>query len=106
YLEHKEASFKLMDSLNVKRPWTSGAVYGRTDIPEQEKVVIKPRHGAGSRGVYLVHDFHDIMDIKRTKVLHDRQELTENMAKDIKSGWVQRDEWMLEELIYEDALHK
>lgn len=106
YLEHKEASFELMDSLNVKRPWTSGAVYGRTDIPEQEKVVIKPRHGAGSRGVYLVHDFHDIMDIKRTKVLHDRQELTENMAKDIESGWVQHDEWMLEELIYEDALHK
>lgn len=106
FLEYKEASFKWMDTLGVKRPWTSDETHHIADIPESEGVVIKPLNGAGSRGVYLVHDFHAIIDVKRTKELYNWKQLEKNMAKDIESGWVQRDEWALEELIYEDPIHK
>src|SRR5699024_4776200 len=87
-LEHKAASYKLIDSLNITRPWTDDRTYQSTAIPKRENCVIKPVNGAGSRGVYLVCGLHDIMDVKRAKRLNDRKQLASSMEQDLTTGWV------------------
>ncbi|UJL45909.1 teichuronopeptide biosynthesis [Virgibacillus sp. NKC19-16] len=105
-LDEKQDAYTFMDRLGVRKPWTSEAKYKHTDIPKEEGIVIKPADGAGSRGVYLVYSFHDIIDIKRSKAIDSWDGLIETMKEDLTSGWVTDDEWFMEELIFEDKQRK
>ena len=57
----------------------------------------------GSRGVYLIYSFRDIVDIKRQKKLSSWEELLKSMKQDLDTGSVAADEWFIEELIVGDA---
>src|SRR5699024_10223538 len=58
---------------------------------------------AGSRGVYLINRFSDIIDVKRRKRIDSWEALKRQMIRDIKSDWVEEDQWIIEEIIFEDA---
>lgn len=105
-LDNKVSAYSFIDNLGVRRPWVKEAVYKFIDIPEQEGIVIKPRDGAGSRGVYLITSFSNIQDVKRGQILNNWEELETYIQEDLELGWVKEDEWIIEELIYEDRIEK
>lgn len=105
-LDDKQAAYAFMDKLAIRRPWTSEKTYKADELPLEPQTVVKPRDGAGARGVYLIHDFNDIIDLKRARALDSREALTASMKADIESGWVEADDWMMEELIMEDKENK
>ncbi|MFC3039732.1 ATP-grasp fold amidoligase family protein [Virgibacillus xinjiangensis] len=105
-LDHKQTAFTFMKGLGVRVPWSSEHSYTLKELPQQEGIVIKPEHGAGSRGVYLIYSHDDIIDIKRSVKLDSWQALQQNMKKDMDSGWVEQDQWYMEELIVENKKEK
>jgi len=105
-LDDKQDAYHFVDQLKIKRPWISTENYTISNLPQKEGIVIKPADGAGSRGVYLIHGFHDIVDLKRQSHLSSWEELLSNMNKDLESKSVEQDKWMMEELIYEKKSEK
>lgn len=98
-LDNKLAAYQFIDQLGIRRPWVSKMIYSYGDLLKDHGVVIKPVDGAGSRGVYLVFEQNHIQDVRRGEILHSWNELTAKMKLDLESGWVSKDEWMVEELI-------
>lgn len=105
-LDDKQTAYEFMDRLKIRRPWTEGRTYRAEALPFEVSTVIKPADGAGARGVYLIHDFNDIIDLKRARALDGKEALIASMKADIESGWVEADDWMMEELIMEDRENK
>src|SRR5690625_969145 len=101
-LKNKRDAYKFVDQLGIRKPEVAAEEYRVIDIPKQERVVIKPSDGAGSRGVYLVYNVNEIIDIKRSKQLDGWADLLASMKADLASGWVEEDRWLVEELILED----
>ncbi|TFJ91581.1 teichuronopeptide biosynthesis [Lentibacillus salicampi] len=101
-LDDKRTAYKFADELRLRRPWTSTEIFSMTNLPEKSGIVIKPADGAGSRGVYLVQDNNDIVDMKRSKKLDNWDDLKANMRQNLETGWVEKDEWTIEELILEN----
>src|SRR5690625_414976 len=101
-LEDKVDAYQFVDQLGIRKPETTAEEYRVIDIPKQERVVIKPSDGAGSRGVYLVYNVNEIIDIKRSKQLDGWADLLASMEADLAAGWVEEDRWLVEELILED----
>lgn len=101
-LEDKVDAYKFVDELGIRKPEISDEEYRVIDIPRQERVVIKPSDGAGSRGVYLVYNVNEIIDVKRSKQLDGWGDLLASMEADLASGWVEEDRWLMEELIFEN----
>lgn len=105
-LDDKQAAYAFIDKLAIRRPWTLDKTYKADELPLEPRTVVKPRDGAGARGVYLIHDFNDIIDLKRARAIDSKEALTASMKTDIESGWVEEDDWMMEELIMEDRENK
>lgn len=105
-LEDKLLAYQFIDQLNIRRPKTKDQQYTRDTVPKEARTVIKPVEGAGSRGVYLIYDENDIIDVRRSRKLSSLAELEESMAKDLAIHWVEEDHWMVEELILEDYQQK
>ncbi|WP_245628035.1 ATP-grasp fold amidoligase family protein [Shouchella shacheensis] len=105
-LDNKKDAYHFITNLNIRKPWTSDENYTHTTIPKNEEVVIKPVDSAGSRGVYLVYNFNDIIDVKRSTKLDSWDRLKASMEKDLESGWVAEDQWYMEELILENKAEK
>lgn len=105
-LDNKMAAYEFVDQLGVRRPWVSKMIYSYEDLLKDHSVVIKPVDGAGSRGVYLVFEENHIQDVRRGEVLNSWDELTSKMKMDLNSGWVSKDEWMIEELIVTNSHSK
>lgn len=101
-LEDKLIAYQFIDQLNIRRPKTIATNKPFDEIPMEPKSVIKPVDGAGSRGVYLIYDEEDIIDVKRGEKLTSLNELEEHMAKDLATGWVAENNWLAEELVVED----
>lgn len=101
-LEDKVSAYQFIDQLNIKRPETIDGKYSIIDIPIKNNIVIKPVDGAGARGVYLVHRFDHIVDVNRKREITSWEDLAESMMEDIKTGRVSEDQWLIEELIFED----
>src|SRR5699024_9072237 len=72
------------------------------NIPQREGIVVKPSDGAGARGVYLIHRLDYIYDVKNSKVLTSFEALMTSMQNDLHAGAVEEDDWMVEEIIYEN----
>src|SRR5699024_12333961 len=98
-LDGKQTAYEFIDRLKIRRPWTEGRTYRAEALPFEVSTVIKPADGAGARGVYLIHDFNDIIDLKRARKLSSTEELVKSMKQDLESGWVVQNDWMAEELI-------
>lgn len=105
-LDDKQTAYKFMDKLNIRRAWTYDRTYKADELSLEPSTVVKPRDGAGARGVYLIHDYNDIIDLKRARVLDSKEALTDSMKEDLERGWVEEDDWMKEELILEDKEEK
>ncbi|MFD2760932.1 ATP-grasp fold amidoligase family protein [Lentibacillus juripiscarius] len=101
-LDNKPVAYSFIEQLGLRKPWTSSETYKLAELPEKENIVIKPADGAGSRGVYLVYGFNDIVDMKRSKNVGSWEQLKDSMEQDLETGWVQHDEWSVEELILEN----
>lgn len=105
-LDDKESAYEFMDKLNIRRPWTSGSTCKAEELKIEPSTVVKPVHGAGARGVYLIHDFNDIIDLKQARKLDSKEALINSMKEDLDTGRVTEDDWMTEELIMEDKENK
>lgn len=105
-LDDKKIAYQFAKLLQVRTPEISEATYTFDTIPEEKGIAIKPVDGAGARGVYLVYDNDDIIDIKQSKKIANWQVLRKDMERDLISGRVSRDEWFTEELIFEDKVSK
>ncbi len=101
-LDNKLVAYRFVDALKIRRPWLSDQRYTLEEIPIKPGTVIKPYNGAGSRGVYLILSSKKIRDVKRSQFLDDEKVLKDNMQKDLLLGWVDQDEWLIEELVMED----
>lgn len=101
-LDDKKVAYRFMNRLNIRTPEISERTYTLEEIPEKNGIAIKPNDGAGARGVYLVYNNNDIIDIKQSKTIANWQVLRKNMERDIESGRVSNNEWFFEELILED----
>lgn len=105
-LENKLDAYHFVEQLNVRKPMVIEQKFSLRNLPQKEQVVIKPYEGAGARGVYLVYGFDDIIDINRSKQLTSFTDLQAHMSKDIQTGRVDEDVWIMEELILEDKEKK
>lgn len=103
-LDNKRTAYNFVRSLNVPTPKVEENYFTLDHIPIQEAIVLKPADGAGARGVYLVHTTTDIFDVKNSETLSSWEELIERMQKDIQTGAVEEDTWLIEQLIYEDKV--
>lgn len=102
-LDDKQRGYAFADKLKVRRPWVSENTYTVDALPFEPGTVVKPVDGAGARGVYLIHDTNDIMDIKQGRGIKTSDDLIESMKNDLISGRVEKDDWMMEELILDDG---
>ena len=105
-LDDKRTAYTFAQSLDVKTPAIDEAVYTVDTMPVKEGVVVKPVDGAGARGVYIIHSAEDIFDVKKSITLSTWSEFIESMQKDIQTGAVEEDAWMVEEVIYENKAEK
>ncbi|WP_096190303.1 ATP-grasp fold amidoligase family protein [Evansella halocellulosilytica] len=101
-LDNKVNAYSFIDILNIKRPWVSENSYEFKEIPKKAGIVIKPASGAGARGVYLILGLDKMIDVKRGQTLHSWEELDFFVKEDLSTGWVNKDEWIIEELVIED----
>lgn len=101
-LEDKVAAYEFIDQLGIRRPETIDGKYSIIDIPIKDNIVIKPVDGAGARGVYLVYSFDHIVDVNRKRKITSWEDLAKSMMEDIQTGRVDKDEWLIEELIFEN----
>ena len=104
-LEDKVNVVRFIEPLNIRKPHVFGRHQTLAELTPHENVVIKPVEGAGARGVYLVHDNHDIIDVHRQTQLENWDQLLENMQTDLEQGRVETDDWLIEELILEDKVN-
>jgi hypothetical protein len=105
-LDDKSLAYQLMDVLDVRRPFRSTETFTtKTFSPENERV-LKPVNSAGSRGVYIIYDETNIQRVKDTSIFQGYDELKLKMKEDVQKGFVQNDEWFLEEFIYDRERHK
>lgn len=102
-LDDKKIAYKFMKMLHIRSPRIDEKVYKLNEIEERENIVIKPVDGAGARGVYLVYQNDDIIDVREAKSVPNFTVLRRNMERDLETGRVDTDAWLVEELITEDA---
>ena len=106
YFDDKRTSYEFVKSLGVTIPFVDDTHYTIESIPKRTEIVIKPVDAAGARGVYLVHDIDDIFDVRNSIPIRNWEDLQLSMQKDLETGAVERDEWMVEQLIYENKAEK
>jgi len=105
-LDEKRLAYNFAKQLDLSIPKIDEKTYTKDTLPFQEGTVIKPVDGAGSRGVYLIHASDDLYDVKRSKQLNNWTGLMESIEKDLQTGDVSHDQWMVEQLIYENRSKK
>ncbi|WP_027965254.1 ATP-grasp fold amidoligase family protein [Halalkalibacillus halophilus] len=102
-LDEKEEATHFASKLEFSLPKTADEHYSIATLPTDTGIVVKPKTGAGARGVYLIHKEDYIIDLKRNKKLQSWDELHNQMNVDLETGWVDEDQWMIEELLYENS---
>src|SRR5699024_9238891 len=102
YLDDKQTAYNFVKQFHIQVPKLDTLVYTIETLPEREEVVIKPVDAAGARGVYLIHAQDNIFDVRNAQTLHNFAQLQEAMKRDLTSGAVEEDAWLIEQLIYEN----
>lgn len=101
-LDDKRLAYHFVEQLDIVVPTLFGSSYTIETLSTETGVVIKPVDAAGARGVYLVHDQTNIFDVNRSEIVETRKQLIERMKIDLQTKRVEKDEWMVEQLIYEN----
>ncbi|HLR65022.1 MAG TPA: ATP-grasp fold amidoligase family protein [Pseudogracilibacillus sp.] len=101
-LDDKRLAYQFVKQFNILTPKVDEKTYSIETIPRQTGIVIKPVDGAGARGVYIVHDEENIVDVKKHERLSSWDDLIKHLHDDLQEGAVAEDAWMIEEVIYED----
>lgn len=102
-LNDKKKAYRFLDLMNVRRPESSSKAYKLDELDFTPPVAVKPSAGVASRGVYLVYDFNDIWDIKKSRKISSIAEMKKNMKLSIDKKEVLNDSWLIEELILGDT---
>lgn len=102
HLDDKLTAYDFVKQFDIVVPMLDEKTYTINTIPEKEAIVVKPIDAAGARGVYLIHTRNNIFDVRNAQTLHNFDQLKEAMQRDIASGAVQEDAWLIEQLIYEN----
>lgn len=102
HLDDKQTAYNFVEQFSIKVPELDETIYKINTIPKRESIVVKPIDAAGARGVYLIHEENYIFDVRNSKVLTSFSELQNAMIRDLESGAVTEDAWLLEQLIYEN----
>lgn len=105
-LDDKQTAYQFANELGIRTPKFSKQTFRFDEIEEKAGIAIKPVDGAGARGVYLVYENDDIIDIKQSKKIANWHVLRKDMERDLIAGRVQEDDWFTEELILEDKQGK
>src|SRR5690625_4943005 len=105
-LDDKRLAYNFAKQLNLTIPKIDEQTYTKETIPLKAGTVIKPVDGAGSRGVYLVHGENDIYDVKQSEQLDHWDAFMRAIEDDLQTGAVANDQWMVEQLIYENRYEK
>lgn len=106
HLDDKRTAYEFVEQLGVPVPTVDDEHYTFDMVPKREGIVIKPADGAGSRGVYLVHSMEEIIDVKKSIKLNSWDKLKESIEHDLETGAVEKDDWMIEQLVYENKAEK
>lgn len=102
YLDDKRTAYDFVKNFEIQVPELDEQIYTLTTVPEKEGTVIKPVDAAGARGVYLIHKHDYIFDVRNAKIINNFNELRQAMERDLSSGAVSEDAWLIEQLIYEN----
>lgn len=107
YLRSKDDGYRFARKIDVRIPRDEPRTYGLQSLPLQEGIVVKPTNGEGSRGVFIVHSADDIVEVKTaTTIKGGFGELRARMADMLARKFVRLDEWISQEVIYEDRAAK
>lgn len=101
-LDDKKLAYQFTEMLKIRFPKMDEKVYKLSEIEERDNIVIKPIDGAGARGVYLVYQNDDIIDVREAKAVPNFTVLRRNMERDLETRRVDQDAWLVEELITEN----
>nr|WP_286186823.1 ATP-grasp fold amidoligase family protein [Geitlerinema sp. P-1104] len=99
----KDLGYQFAHQLGCQIPLNSDKVVSLSEIIPQENIVIKPLSAANSEGVYLVKPGYEVTDLNRGEILKNWENLQERLSQDLEQGTVDKDQWIVQELIYEDA---
>lgn len=88
---------RFVEGLGLPVPKVHG-IFPMAELPAGDDIVIKPRDGCGSRGVYILAG-GELFDVRRKEALASRRELAQRMRRDLEAGKVKRDLWIVEEFI-------
>src|SRR5699024_1612336 len=99
---YNRLAYQFVKQFNILTPRVDEKTYSIETISRQTGIVIKPVDGAGARGVYIVHDEENIVDVKKHERLSSWDDLIKHLHDDLQEGAVAEDAWMIEEVIYED----
>src|SRR5690625_1769250 len=105
-LDDKRKAYEFAQKLEIPTPDIDHEIYTIDTVPVKEGIVLKPAEGAGARGVYLIHATEDIFDVKNSSTLSTWSELIESMQRDLQTGAVEADAWIVEQLVYEDRTER
>src|SRR5699024_3973492 len=105
-LDDKRRAYAFAEKLGVPIPEIDENHYTVETIPFKDGAAIKPADAAGARGVYLAHGQDDIYDVRNSIKFAGWDKIKEKMQQDLQSGAVPEDEWMMEQLIYENEAEK
>lgn len=105
-LDDKRQAYEFAQKLEIPTPDIDHEIYTIDTIPVKDGIVLKPAEGAGARGVYLIHATEDIFDVKNSSTLSTWSELIESMQRDLQTGAVEADAWIVEQLVYEDRTER
>lgn len=101
-LLRKDRAYHFMKVLGYQIPLNADRVLRLTEIEPQENVVIKPLSEANCQGAYMVKKGYEILDLARREQLQDWSALMASLQEDLREGRVEEDQWIVQELIYED----
>lgn len=99
-LDTKEYGYQFAQSMEIPFPPQSQSVYSLKNLPLQPGTAVKPKQGAGGRGVYLLLGEEEYLNVKTSESLNTKEELVNAMEKDLQTGAVREDSWVTETLYY------
>ncbi|MCL5050685.1 MAG: hypothetical protein M1473_09210 [Firmicutes bacterium] len=105
-LNGKARGYKFADYLGVKRPQVFYSTVALDKVELLPNTVLKPNNGSASKGVFLVFDYNDILEVRTGTRLRSEHEVKKCAKELLSSGVVQGNYWTVEELVLGSTAEK